>query len=197
MGFGRRVSFKGISQEVLNGFPIEPNRVFWFDNVNLDDYVFNTKLLQYDDISSPEFIDGLSNFIELFWFSGSFNGFYVSYDSARWRVVTIENNDLIARTIVDKTFEIENNVIIKYGVNAKRPLIFNNEHGNPQHLVIYTKVNNSYDCYVTNDWVNFNRFNLKQLEDIWVNFKLSTSSHITLYDYLMMDGKIVDIYDLV
>jgi len=190
MGYGRR-----ISQEILNGFLNDPQRVFWFDRKNIHDFVFNTKLLEYSDISSPEFVDGLSNFLEVFWFSGVFSGFYVSYDSDMWRVITIEDNNLKVRSISDNIFEVESEIIIKYDVDSKRPIIFNNEFGNPQHLILITNLDGLFDCYATNNWINFNRFNLKQLEDLWGSFKLSTSNDVTLKDYLEMDSKIIDLYN--
>ena len=195
MGYNKRISYRGIAKNILTGVSYRPDQTFWFDTIGNDIYIFNTRLLEENAVDDVEFVGGLKGAVEVYWFKGDYDGFYVSGDNNRFRVVSIENNNLIAKTLDDYNFDVLSDSIIKSTINATRPVIFYKENDSNRNLIVVYRNDGNFDCYRTDDWITFKRTNLLDMSQRWSGYLLSTSTNVTLEEYLTMDTKILDIYN--
>jgi len=195
MGFNKRISYKGISQGILKGIPYNELMCFWVDYIGEGKYLFNMHELNYDLIDDVEFEDGIGGAIEIFWFEGVYDGFSVSHTTGKYNVVTIENDELTVRHFDDKTYEIISTDVIRSNIRSYSPKLFYNNTNNDEILIVVTRDNGIYDCFKTTDWLTLDRINLLTIEDLWGDYTLSTSTNVTLKEYMELGKKIIDIYE--
>lgn len=194
MSYQKRVSFSGIAYDVLYGVPFDPQLCFWVAQVD-NRQIFYVRFLEYGSIEDQEFIGDMSKLSTFYWFDGTCEGFSVSHDNTFFRFVLIENNQLTVKTMDDYSYEMFSSVTIKSEVGATNPVIFYKETDDTQNLIIVTKNNGNFDCYRTDDWVTFKRTNLLDMSARWNQYLLSTTTDVTLEEYLTMDEKVLDIYN--
>jgi len=195
MAFQKRISFRGSADGNTLGLPNDDTRCYWVSDLGNNRHDIFFRKLSYNDITDEEYIGDINDTIRLHIINGTYGGSTFSFDNGNIRTVTIENNDLVARSFNDTDYGLVGEYTMATDIEYKDPKIFYKTLDNSENIIVVRTLNGYYRGYITMDWVNFRRVNLREIKENWLEYTLSNSTTITLEKYLTFDELVLSVYN--